>query len=863
MSLYTYKTTILSRMMNEKRGNFMAETQEPRNELGQTYDEWIVSQRQFINNQYGDKNIEPWDIIIGMDSQRGVEGIKFSDIGVIVGRVTRPIAPVMSGYSQQAMAQYGATFQGVSYGTKSFQIPITIKASSKEEYNSKVRALVNVIIMPDNQHETSIVFGEEPDIVYYGHFESIPDPQPLTDTSWDYGTTLTFVASDPRGFFNQESEVVDMSSGEIVLTPKGTAYSDPIITITPKENAEPLTQFGYTINSNERVTAGLSTNTLKKFDTKPAVFIDEMNDMGNWQQMQPSLSDPGSVLGFKLGRSDTLSDGKIDVNPSVRGAVTNAIDGTKKADWTSHPEKINIGQFLGPVAISKTNMASTIGKNGNWEASFKLHNIKRYSRALEGIEMYLLDEDGNRRARFGLRSNGNGERAYAWFRFGQDFDDETVAVQTGLGTQHDDLGLDSDFVNKHDVSVPVWNGANISPAFNTHKRTTEYHLTIHSDAIRTLERWWTITETTNYDPQTRKYKTDISYSTLKSAYTQNAKNAILSNKLIKSSCNDFRYIPNWEDQLKLTPARIDYWRKGENKRANDYYKYGPIRGQYYNNNTTPKKWVLHNFTDIKITNEYTGITNNAPSSTKKVTTVNMRYVNGDQNKREQHGGFRYPTDFGTLERINYVWDQVATPKTDKTQRKMVDYPDKGEAGTYDDVFLLVTVGKDDNGMYWQIDKLNTDGNSKATVLVPKTYDKRPDLHDKYYFVPDKMAMHFFKCWQPEDRNVWKDGDETVNDSKYKPAQEYDDNYISVFDVRVYKLLNPPDYADLINLKPGQTAQFDTANNTLTIDGKLRQELINPDSTFPQIRGGIPNNIRFFPNPGDNFDIKLSYRPTIL
>src|SRR5699024_5373045 len=113
-----------------------------------------------------------------------------------------------------------------------------IKANSKEEYNSKSRALVNVLITPDSDRELGVIFGEEPDIIYYGHFENIPDPQPLTDTSWDYATTLSFVASDPRGFYNQESEVVDMSSGSLSFTPKGTAFSDPVITIIPKNGAK-------------------------------------------------------------------------------------------------------------------------------------------------------------------------------------------------------------------------------------------------------------------------------------------------------------------------------------------------------------------------------------------------------------------------------------------------------------------------------------------------------------------------------------------------------------------------------------------------------------------------------------------------
>ena len=837
----------------------MADTQEPRNEMGQTYDEWVISQRTDETNEYGQKNIEPWDLIVGINSQRGVSGVKLSEIGIIVGRVVRPISPTMTGYNQQAIAQYGTTYQGMSFGSKTFQIPITIKASSKEEYNSKSRALVNILITPNDNSELGVVFGEEPDIIYYGHFENIPDPQPLTETSWDYSTTLSFVASDPRGFYNQEPEIVDMSSGSVSFTPKGTAFSDPEITIIPKNGAKPLTQFGYTINRNEKTTAGLSSNTIKMFDTKPAVFIDEMNDTANWKQIMPGATSENVSLPFELPRKDILTDGAI-VGTEF-SSVTNNKAGTAHASWTSKPEKYKPGQSIGPVAISKTNFSSTIG-DGNWETSFKIHNIKRYSRSSEGMEMYILDSDGNRRARFGIRSWNPGERAHAWIHFGKNWDDEVKALQTGLGTQKDDYGLDEDYVNKKDVSVPMWNGTTVSSEFDTFKRTTTYHLVKYGGKTHRTDEWWTITETTIYDPAVKKYKKTVKYSPIRSQYTKNANNNIYVNKLFRSNHNDLKWNSTYNDAQKLIPAKIDYWKKGQPRRVNNYYKNPPIRGKYYTNNTTPKKAVCQNYTDITISDETRNVVNNSPSTSVRKTSITMHFVNGDTTHRESIGGYRYVKKFGILERVSYKYDRVTTPKNTKTQNKMVDYPDKRESGTYDDVFLSIIIGHDNNGFYWQINKLGSDGN-ETQPLVPKTYDKRPDLHDKYKFTPDKMAMHFFKILQPEDKNIWKDGDEENDGSKYKPVKNYQDNYMTVYDVRVYKLLDRPDYTDLINLKPGQIAQFNTENNSLTIDGKLRQELINPDSTFPQIRGGEINNIEFFPDPGDDFDIKLRYRPTIL
>ena len=59
------------------------------------------------------------------------------------------------------------------------------------------------------------------------------------------------------------------------------------------------------------------------------------------------------------------------------------------------------------------------------------------------------------------------------------------------------------------------------------------------------------------------------------------------------------------------------------------------------------------------------------------------------------------------------------------------------------------------------------------------------------------------------------------------------------------------------------AQFDTTQNLFTIDGRRRQDLVNYDSTWPQIRGGVANRIKITPAPNDKYVIKMMYRPTIL
>lgn len=838
----------------------MSMADEPRNKNGQTESEWIVEQQlSQADNVFG-TNLEPWDLVIGMDKAKGIPGVKFSDMGIIVGRVVRPIAPAIQGYSQQAAQQYGTTFQGVSYGAKTFQIPITIKADTKELFNERARLLSNSVIVPNMDKETSIIFGEEPDIVYYGHFEGVTDPAPLNETTWAHSLTLTFVASDPRGFYNTDNEEVDLSSGDVTFTPLGTAYADPIITIKPKKGAPALTKFGYTINEDEKVIVGQSTNTTNKFDKKPAVFIDPMESMDNWQLITPPLTNPNNALSFELARGDRLTDGIIQVNPASTSAITNRIDGTNKNSWSSTPEKLPADKtFFGPVAISKTNMSSSIGDNGNWETSFKVHNIKKYSRANQGLEVYLLDKNGKRRARFGMRSEGEGTRTYSWIRFGQNYNEETKAVMSGLGYAQN-YGLKKDYTNKKDVTVSVPNGktVTITNPYTSQKTVKSYSYTSYAGKTKITETW-SSTQTTTYNPKTKKYTTKTTYSPLNStfdkSYTGGTKYA---NYILPSKNNDFRQMSKWDDWLKLTPGTIQYWKKGQQKRQHDFGGAPLIPKQFYKNNTTPGKVPIVNQTNITVTNTF--LDHDGKTTTQ---TIKMHYTNGN-GQRINVGGKKFINNFGYLQTINFSYKTTHSSKpATSTQKVMVDYPDKGEAGTYDDGFINVVIGKDDKGLYWQVDELDVDGTSKSAVLIPKTYDKKPSLHKNYNFVIDKMAIHFFKLNLPEDRNIYKEGQETESDTKYIPAKSYADNYLSVYDARVYKLLKNPGNVDSIHLKPGQSAQFDTTQNLFTIDGRRRQDLVNYDSTWPQIRGGVANRIKITPAPNDKYAIKMIYRPTIL
>ncbi|MCB2484327.1 phage tail family protein, partial [Listeria monocytogenes] len=150
-------------------------------------------------------------------------GIHSNDIPAVVNSIKRNAINI-SENMQEVPAKIGGYFFGNSVGTRSFDINITLMGKSEAERVEIAHDLSNLIIQT-NSFENEIIFDDEPEWVYYGHFAQMAE---LTELQTDnYTTTITFVCSDPRAYGEQRE--ITVSESPAIIEVEGSQLTSPII----------------------------------------------------------------------------------------------------------------------------------------------------------------------------------------------------------------------------------------------------------------------------------------------------------------------------------------------------------------------------------------------------------------------------------------------------------------------------------------------------------------------------------------------------------------------------------------------------------------------------------------------------------
>ena len=109
--------------------------------------------------------------------------ITSDDLGIVMGKVTMPIAPSISAQMEDVPALYGQKFEGTNYGTKQIVIPFTWIAEStdyeqnRSDFYSTIRSLSQTFVRPyDGTMELALQFDEDPEITYWGHIIDVGAP---------------------------------------------------------------------------------------------------------------------------------------------------------------------------------------------------------------------------------------------------------------------------------------------------------------------------------------------------------------------------------------------------------------------------------------------------------------------------------------------------------------------------------------------------------------------------------------------------------------------------------------------------------------------------------------------------------------
>lgn len=347
------------------------------------------------------------------------------ELGVIVGKVIKPVAPAIQENFQDIPARFGGIYLGTDYQEKEFDIPVTVQCEDQHEFDEKIQNLSSILVNSsrDKDIQYPLRFNSNQNVIYYGHFTQIPQPQFINDTSWDFQLNLVFMLADPRGFLPQEQ--IKITSNNQTIIPKGNTEVKPIIHIIPKTD---LFYFGYD-QDEHYVAVGYHVNDGNQ-------LIDENGNVVNMGQHQTlQVDDPCVSLAtwFQAG-SDTqeveiyngVQDGSVKSTPT---ALTVGTDdkgyynfGTKnKHTYTKGGQTYD--QWYGPVLVHNGLPKVT----PYWKMQVRLHHIKRdkRNRAMGRVEVYLLDFNGDVKARMGIQDLSHGRYPVAYIQLGSSFNSQS------------------------------------------------------------------------------------------------------------------------------------------------------------------------------------------------------------------------------------------------------------------------------------------------------------------------------------------------------------------------------------------------------------------------------------------------------
>ena len=358
---------------------------------------------------YRDPN--PDEFVIGRNQDAGWVGINSSDLNIIVGHVTLPLAPTITELTQNASGMYGQRWLGNNYGAKVFNIPVTIIAKDADEYLKNTELLSKALIQMGNT-EAPIVFGQFPDRTFYGHFTSIPEPAYIGQGSWDATLTLQFTASDPHGYLKQVIGSAD-NTNKLSIMPDGNDIAKPTYQFTFTSDSN---NFGYTNSKGDNVFVGFPDDSNTQ-DLTPVVYRDPIEDIGTFTQITDMST-----------QNWALSNADVTLDAAVKMLGKHAI--TVDKFWGTPKDYTGQATAYGPALLTKR---FNVGSTGDWRVSTRISHQQFYPRAYQRTEFYLLDKDGNRIGRAGLYDSGSSNNGVLKILFGKNTAEENANYSNGFG----------------------------------------------------------------------------------------------------------------------------------------------------------------------------------------------------------------------------------------------------------------------------------------------------------------------------------------------------------------------------------------------------------------------------------------------
>lgn len=752
---------------------------------------------KILNELYPDP--EPHEFVFGRDIDNGMPGILSSELGIIVGQVIIPTSPTITENTQTVSGMYGQHWLGNNYGGKTFTIHVTIPAGDDEQfYRNSIENLSNALIQLNNK-ELPIIFGDWLDRTYYGHFTSLPNFSFINPGSWDAQADLTFTASDPKGYMEQNT--VAVNSQPFNLEVNGNAESNPIINFKFKND---IKQFGYAVdNGNRGVVVGFSDDDV--VDLEPVTFVDNMEDPTTFTK----VTDMGKYK-FDIPGGDVAGSGRVKTS-ATGSAIQN--DVFYDSTWAGYDYTPGVNTQFGNLLLSKTFDTNIANGVHNFKVTTQGIHKKYYSRALQNLQFFLIGEDGKRYGRFGIFDRGAGWMPHVSLYIGKNTQEEQTNLKNGIG--YDGYG-NTELAS----SLRKWGvDSNNTQTINIKSNNATFNdLSVDRQVTET------ITSTSYYG-----------YS----GFHQNERNIVYGTKHERKYVKVTTYATPRDANGKVTGPQKKQEKIITNQ-ENDY------------------KVALNKIVRKKVNGRTVNVSQNIElNSSQKIVTETIVWGNTIGNTTTvitQNFGRGYKNG-------SYYWYQTSSNKyvhvDTNTARKTADVvsgvnykvEDANNSDAFSNIFARFYVTVQDRVMTFRVTQANLSNGQEIpnSELVDISFNLKEEIP------LNQIGFYFGKQLIQEDKRTGS----TTNDV----IKKYADDWLEVTHIQVNKLLEGYLNAPRIIAHEGDEATIDCETENVYINGELHNELRSIRSTFPQLNGGKTTAFNFTPSNAEA-DIKITYRPSM-
>lgn len=833
--------------------------------------------------------------------------ITSDDLGIIMGKVSMPIAPSISAQMEDVPALYGQKFEGTNYGTKQIVIPFTWIAEStdyeqnRRDFYSTIRSLSQTFVRPyDGTMELALQFDEDPEITYWGHITEVATPTEIVQGDYSFSSSITFEMSDPRGVMPRVTQeirpnAIDTENTNFAYdTSDAKTITDSNLNFLYKlddsiahKGSNLWLSFDWSNQNTSRTTTGdaFIIYRVVKF-TKDSGRPDDKRVMEIGHYMNSSRTSTGTAGHFSRPISLTPISSSIPSSQIV--GVYAYIQVENPTNFSVEHFHLHTGSTETPYSgvrnlVNQHQITTTVSVDGTAETEPELSIIPNADQYYLG---YTLNDDGYMGigadesqtidaadgttvtpAREVITSDGCGSLAN-WTT------DPSVVNSLRIGLKKN--AVQGEFQSNQDATAIIV-GSYQDGLTPPHSRT---HSSMDDDNINIPKETWygpvAVYQGITSALDNFEISTILHHEVYKDSGSVHNTRAVGTISLLLLDENNvawgaFTLKGSAVDGYGGTApfARIQFTEKGGNFGTQptvgmkDTHRHYQPFSTYTKGRKTPLlagvKWNAKGQSSTYQV-AYGTVTKTETKITKKKAYKSVRVKNGKYKTGKKRGKQKYKT-------IRKAY----TKKTKKTYKKTIQkYLKERDANTLlsSDVALQFWLRKYKNRFWYKVVELSTNSYRPLSKSKLKQNNVWVEITDKTFLSWAKnyklgnVALVENKYPLEEDlaRVVQKKAGKSI------PANEkYKDTYLSLVDLQITKL----NYLEEVDGEPdgpkeiakrGQDVIFDSEDEEITVENSMVEPVWI--SNYPKLKPGI-NTISIFGSDLRNAEIVLSYYPRTL